>query len=110
MPVLAPEIIDIGPEELRHVAVDFTGKLDTGELLNGTPTAVEVGTTDLVITTVLVSTSTLTINGVSVVAGLAIQFTVDPVGATPDKTYQIDVVSPTDVAQEVSLGVLLHII
>lgn len=112
MPVLAPEIIDIGPEELRNVAVDFSGKLDTSELLTGTPTVLEVTSTDLVLTNKIVSTGALTINGVSVAAGLAVQFTVDPVGATKDKTYQVDIVATSDAsnAQDVSLGVLLHII
>jgi len=56
--------------------------LDTGESLTGTPTVVEVTTTDLTITSKAVSTTALTINGTSVAAGAAVQFKVSGMKTT----------------------------
>jgi len=63
--------------EYNNFAVSFIGVLDDGELLTGTPTVEEQDTSDLTIVCETVSTTVLTINGVSVPAGKAVQFRVD---------------------------------
>lgn len=62
--------------EIRNVSDSFIGKLDVGELLIGTPTVVEVTTSDLTIGNIAVNTKTLTINGAIVLPGQAVQFNV----------------------------------
>ncbi len=57
-------------------AVSYADVLDSGETLTGTPTVAEVTTTDLTITAKAVSTAALTINGVGVAIGAAVQFKV----------------------------------
>jgi len=94
----APQIQEMSASEVRHVAVDFSGKLDTGETLTGTPAVVEVTTTALTITNKAVSTGVLSINSVSVPIGEAIQFTVD---AATTGTYQIRITCGTSESQTV---------
>ena len=62
--------------ETRLFSVSFENKLDSGELLTGTPTVAEETTTDLTISNKVVSTAALTINHRSVAIGRAIQFKV----------------------------------
>lgn len=80
--------------EVRNVAVSFAGKLDSGELLTGTPTVTEVTTTDLTFASQAVNTAALTINGVSTAIGRAAQFKVT--GGTAGTTYEITVSCGTD--------------
>jgi len=80
--------------EVRVVAVSFQGKLDTGELLTGTPTIVEVTTSALTLANKAVSTVALTIDGVSNAIGEAVQFSVT--GGTAGVTYTINVQVGTD--------------
>ena len=80
--------------EERNVAIDFSGKLDSGELLTGTPTIVEVGSSDLTLSNKVVNTSTLTINGESTVAGEAVQFKVT--GGSANTKYTIKISCSTD--------------
>lgn len=84
---LAPETYEIATGETRNVAIDFRGKLDSGELLTGTPTIVEVTTTDLTLSSKAVSTTALTINGETVAIGEAVTFKV--AGALDGKNYRI---------------------
>lgn len=79
--------------EVRNIAVSFTGKLDTGELLTGTPTVAEVTTTDLTFANQSVNTAALTINGVSTIIGHAVQFSVS--GGSVG-TYSINIAVSTD--------------
>ena len=72
----APQIQTIVVGETRNVAVSFAAKLDSGEVLTGTPTIVEVTSSDLTITNKVVSTASLTILGETVATGLACTFTV----------------------------------
>lgn len=62
--------------DVRNCAVSFAEQLDAGETLTGTPTIAEQTTTDLTISSAVVSTTALTINGVSVAIGEAVQFKV----------------------------------
>lgn len=80
--------------ETRNVAVSFSGKLDSSELLTGTPTIVEVTTSALTLTNKVVSTASLTINGLTVITGEAIQFTV--AGGTAGNAYTIKISCGTD--------------
>ena len=72
----APQIQTIVVGETRNVAVSFAAKLDSGELLTGSPTIVEVTSSDLTITNKVVSTGELTILGETVATGKACTFTV----------------------------------
>lgn len=72
--------------ETRNHALGFIGRLDSGELLTGTPIILEVTTAILTIASEAVSTTTLTIDGTSHTAGQALQCSVT--GATAGE-YQI---------------------
>ena len=80
--------------EVRTIAVSFDNKLDSGELLTGTPIIVEVTTTDLTLGSKAVSTAALTINGESVAIGKALQCSVT--GGTAGTTYEIKFTCGTD--------------
>lgn len=71
--VTAPQrpVFTVGEENLLSVSYD--GRLESGEVLTGTPTAIEKTTSDLTITNVSVSSTALIINNKSVAAGRAIQ-------------------------------------
>lgn len=91
----APEQPVAVPGETRNFAVSFADVLDSGELLTGTPTIVEQTTTDLTLSDKVVNTSTLIINGVSTIAGNAVQFkAVGFVEATV--AYAITITATTD--------------
>lgn len=60
--------------ETRTPGYSFAGKLDSGELLTGTPTVVEQTTSDLTITNKVVNTTALTLNNEEVAIGQAVQF------------------------------------
>lgn len=96
--------------EVRNVSVSFAGMLDSGESLVGTPTIVEVTTTDLTLTNKVVSNKTMMINEVNVAAGEAVQFSV--AGGSAGKHYRIFVSCDTDsvpaqtLGGEITLGVI----
>ena len=80
--------------EVCNVAVDFTDLLDSGELLTGTPTIVEVTTTALTLSDKAVSTAALIINGRTVIIGAALQFKV--VGGAAGTEYEIRLTCATN--------------
>jgi len=80
--------------EVRVAAVSFQGKLDSGELLTGTPTVVEVTTSDLTLGDKAVSTTALTIDGTSNAIGEAVVFSIT--GGTAGTAYTIKVTCGTD--------------
>lgn len=82
----APQTHHKAGGETRNPAIDFTGKLDSGETLTGTP-SVTASPSGLTIANVKVNTTTLTINDASCTAGQAVQFTV--AGGTAGVTYTI---------------------
>ena len=90
----APQRHSKAVSEVRNVAVDMRGLLDDGELLTGTPTIVEVTTTDLTLASKAVNGSTLTINGVECLAGQAVTFKVS--GGVAGSTYTIRVTVSSD--------------
>jgi len=108
--IVAPEIQCKADSEERNFAVDFIGRLDAGELLTGTPTVAEIGSSDLAITNVVINTIALTINGVAVAIGQAIQYKVT--GGTVGTTYRLLVTALTDasVAQTLKAIVRLEVI
>lgn len=90
----APQIQCKTASESRNVAVSFQGKLDSGELLTGTPTVTEVTTSDLTLSSKAVSTTALTIDGVSNAVGEAVTFNVS--GGTAGETYTIFISAGTN--------------
>ena len=74
--------------------VDFTDSLKDGALLTGTPTVVEVTTSDLTLSNKAVNTAAVTIEGVTVAIGKAVLTTV--AGGTANTTYTIKVTVSTD--------------
>ena len=93
----APQINEKTVSEVRNVAISFSGKLDSDELLTGTPTVVDCSPPSpetLVFANIAVNTSILTINGVSVPVGEAVQFKVT--GGVADTNYDIQINCGTD--------------
>jgi len=88
----APQIQTKKVSEVRNAAVSFSGKLDSGELLTGTPTIPDVA--GITISNKAVSTAILEINGISVPAAEAVQFSVS--GGVAGTTYEISINSATD--------------
>ena len=84
--------------DVRNGSCSFAGQLDSGELLTGTPTVEEQTTSDLTITSEAVSTEALTINGISVAAGEAVQFTFSGM-TTANSPYTLKVTVSTDGSQ-----------
>ena len=84
------------------IAVDFTDYLDSGELLTGTPTAVEQTSSDLTIGNVAVSTGSLSILGETVVTGAAVQASVSgQLAATGSYTIRVTATTDASVARTV---------
>ena len=104
----ALQVHSMSVNEVRNIAVDMQGKLDTGETLTGTPAVTEQTTTDLTITNKAVNTAALTINRTSVAIGKAIQFTVDP-AAESDGRYTIYFSCSTSAGQTVDGEVVILI-
>lgn len=98
MQSLAREIREITTDEVRVVSVSFIGKLDTGELLTGTPTVTAQTGSGLVLSQKSVLSEAATINGVSHVAGQAVQFKADA-SAGVAGTWTIDMSCATDNGQ-----------
>ena len=80
--------------EVRNCSVDWSGRLDSGELATGTPTITEITTTALTLTNKAVSTAALTIKGITVATGKAVTFTVSAGSAAT--TYGISINCATD--------------
>lgn len=82
----------------RIVRVDYTEDLDTSEVLTGTPTVLEVGTSDLTLATsdVIINTATYVDNdGVTVAVGKAVLFSALG-GSVASSPYIVKVTANTD--------------
>lgn len=90
----APQRPHVRVDDLGNFAVSFAKELDSGELLTGTPTAVEQTTSDLTISNVVVNTSAKVIRGVTTAIGKAVQGHV--IGFKVGITYDILVSVDTD--------------
>lgn len=88
----APQLPVVAVGDVWNGAVSFARQLDSGETLTGTPTVTEETTSDLTISNVAVSTSSLRINSTLVAAGTAVQFKV--VGQTSG-TYTLKITATT---------------
>lgn len=88
--------------------VSFVGKLEGTELLSGTPTVAEQGTSDLTLASPAVSTAALTISGATVAIGNAVTFTIS--GGTAGTTYTILVQCGTDASNTRNGRVKLKVI
>lgn len=81
--------------ETRNAAVDFTNKLDSGELLTGTPT-ITASSTLLTLSNKVVNTAALTINGSTVSIGQAVQFAVAASTSSPEARYSVTITTVTN--------------
>ena len=109
MSIEAPEIQCKATSGVRNVAVSFVGKLDSGEVLTGTPTATEITTADLTFSNEAVSTAALTINGRTVPIAEAVQFKVAS-GGTAGTTYRIRVSAGSDSTPAQTLVVIVKLL
>lgn len=91
-------------DETRNVSVDMSRLLDSGELLSGTP---EVqGSDSLTVTNVSRNATAITINGESVAANMAVQFTLE---APTSGRYRIEIVCGTSGGQVVEGSIILKV-
>lgn len=90
----APDVQFKSTSEVRLASVSFLDKLDSGELLTGTPTAAEVTTSELTLASVAQNTAALTINGRAVAINQAVQFKIT--GGTANTAYTILVTATSD--------------
>ena len=96
--------------ETRLFSVSFDGKLDSGELLTGTPTVVEVTTSDLTISNKAVNVAALSINHETVAIGKAVQFKVSgQLAASSPYTILITCGTDSDPAQTVKGRVVFKV-
>lgn len=101
MPNTAPQRRTKTVGETRNVAVSFVDVLDAGELLTGTPTVVEVTTSDLTLTNKAVNGSSLVVNGETCLAGQVVTFTV--AGGVAGTAYEIRITAGTNAANAQTL-------
>ena len=89
----APQIRFKNVSEIRNVAVDMRGKLDSGELLTGAPVAAELVTTALTLSNVALNTVAFVVNGSTVGANQAVQFKVS--GGLAGISYTVRITAGT---------------
>lgn len=76
------------------LSISYADRLDSSELLTGTPTLTEIGTSDLTFSSQAVNTVALTIDDVTVAIGKAVQC--KAVGWAENVVYEIGVSCATD--------------
>ena len=111
----APQVREINVGEVRNVSVDFTSKLDTGEVLTGTPIVTDLRG-ELTISSQSVNAEAVVINGSSVAIGGAVLFTV-AAGSASDafvkrvdqRKYTIEIACVTDGGQTLVGHVILDV-
>lgn len=91
--VVAPQIQQKTDAEVRNIAVSFDKKLDSGELLTGTPTIVDLAAV-LTLGSKIVNTAEITVNGKTTAIGKAVQFNAS--GGVAGTTYRILITVTTD--------------
>lgn len=90
-------------DEVRNVSVSFDGRLDSGIVLIGAPTVVELYSIDLTISNIIINTAILTINGVSVPIGKAVQFAIS--SGIAGNRYTIKITAASDASPpEIHVG------
>lgn len=94
----APQINEKKVSEVRNAAVSFSGLLDSGEVLTGTPTVLVTDPTEspetLTLSDKVVNTAAIVVNGVTTAIGNAVQFSVS--GGTANTEYTIQLSCDTD--------------
>jgi len=86
--------LNVSVGDVENFEISYADYLDSGELLTGTPTIVEVTTSDLTLANKLVSTASLTILGKTVAIGEAVTFTCS--GFLSGVTYTVRITVSTD--------------
>jgi len=104
MAAVAPSIHSMTTDDVRNVSVDMSALLDAGELLTGTP-AIQCSA-DLTIANPQINSAAVDINGSSVAAGAAVQFTAQ--SAVPGR-YRIEVLCDTDAGQVIEGIVVISV-
>ena len=96
MPITLSQDRTLSTGATRRVRINYTIDLDSGVSLTGTPTVVEVTTSDLTLDDKIVNTSTYIdrATGKTVEVGKAVTFTV--AGGVANTTYRIRVTVETD--------------
>ena len=105
----AQQIHEVIKGAKRNVSISFAGKLDTGETLTGTPTAVDEAAV-LTPATVQVNTAALTINGETVAIGQAVTCIIDTAGAVAGTVYTFLISCGTSQGQTLKGKILLSVI
>ena len=80
--------------ETLLAAVSFVNRLASGELLTGTPTVLEIRTTDLTLANKAINTAQIVVLEDTVAIGQAVQFSVT--GGTGGRAYEIEITVNTD--------------
>lgn len=107
----APQRQEKTVSEDRNIAVSFSGKLDSGELLTGTPTITDVSgnSPGLTISNQAINTTELTINKVVTPIGEAIQFNVTG-GAVGKYTIRISCGTDATPSQTLYGSIVLNVV
>lgn len=100
----APQIHNISTDETRNVSVDMTALLDDGETITGSPTV--QCDASITVTNEQYNAAAVTINGVSVAAGKAVQFTVEP---SARGLYPVEIVAQTSEGQTLEATIKLSV-
>ena len=95
MPITLPEVYTISVGETELVSIDYSRHLDNGELLTGTPTVVEVTTSDLTLANKQVNTVAYVHQYGTAEIGWAVQFSVSG-QMVANSPYTIRVTVSTD--------------
>lgn len=104
----APQRCTMSAGETRLVSVDFSEKLDSGELLTGSVTT-SINPTGPTISNQAVSTGSLTINGATVITGQAVQFKITGVTAGEQYVVTMTVATNSTPAQTVDGAVIIKV-
>ena len=108
MPIECEQRGEMSAGGTDDVAISFAGKLRGSELLTGTPTVVEVGSSDLTLSNKAISTAVLTILGESTAVGAAVQFRVVASSALRGE-YEILATASTDTGRVIPATYYLDI-
>ena len=110
----APETADASVGGVLLGSVSYAGTLDSGELLTGTVTIIEVTSADgavvsgdLTISNAAVNTAALVINNKSVAIGQAVQYKV--IGQQAGESYILRIVVATDSSPAQTLRKWVHL-
>lgn len=109
MSFTADDIAEISTDEVRIVSVDFTGKLDSGELLSGTPTITADAGAGLTLTNKAVNSEAITVNSVACAIGEAVQFKADATAANAGR-WAVEIVCGTDAGQTLYGRVMVRVV